>query len=571
MPDPAGAAYHAATNAVVEPARQYVMGSWGSLVLSGLSQEAVSLWLNGVATPIVRAMQLGVGTLTSSHLARRLKAKPAKVDESITGRDGVTIGQEYLRPVREARQLMETMPARDALQRTMPRIDAMVKTDAQMAKVRQARASLLDAGVERYKRVPHPELSERGVSCPLCILASTKVYKTEDLLKIHERCNCDVDVIERQDLVRVGGKLYVGLRTLDIPEEYTRLGPRGGNAETAYYLEQMAKRNWDVVDEAYYALVQEDWHSDIGPMLAAKPRTPRVDEDFYKRANAVTATVEPKAAPRLDVPTLNLGFDPSGEFADQMGRIKRWEPQINLAGFSKREKGPLGMMRDVETRVIDNPDAAKIIGDFVRATADLAAEYPEVAKGVTTLGFREQGIGQAFAATEWQLGEDGHSMLWLDHAAYRSPKTFNKDFAQSVKNGFFFADPDTSPGYYVAAHEWGHVMSNYTGQILDNNKEINLILGKAFIRENPELAKPTIERPRGITPLGAAGRREYHDWLATHMSDYSLMDDGTVNPAEAIAEAFADVTIHGAAASPTSHAIYDELTQAVEQQRLGGF
>ena len=49
------------------------------------------------------------------------------------------------------------------------------------------------------------------------------------------------------------------------------IGPRGGNADTAYYLEQMAKRNWQVVDEAYYTLVQEDWHSDIGPILAHRP------------------------------------------------------------------------------------------------------------------------------------------------------------------------------------------------------------------------------------------------------------------------------------------------------------
>lgn len=271
MPDSESAAYHRATTGVVDTAQRQVTNTWTNLLLTRLSEQAVNMWLDA-ASPVVWAVQNLVGSLTSTFLAHRTDTRPLPViPAEVIGRKGVSIRDEYMRPVRHARQLQaQGMSTRDLITATAPRIDAMVRTDAQMAKVRQARRSLTEAGVTRYRRVPHPELSKSGKSCPLCLLASTKVYKTEDLLPIHERCNCSIDIIEQSDLVRVGGKLYVGLRELDIPEEYTRIGPRGGNADTAHYLAMMAKENYDEVDDAYWAIVQEEWHDEIGPML--KPR-----------------------------------------------------------------------------------------------------------------------------------------------------------------------------------------------------------------------------------------------------------------------------------------------------------
>jgi hypothetical protein len=42
-----------------------------------------------------------------------------------------------------------------------------------------------------YRRIIHPERSETGFSCGLCVVASTRVYRTADLMEIHGGCNCD--------------------------------------------------------------------------------------------------------------------------------------------------------------------------------------------------------------------------------------------------------------------------------------------------------------------------------------------------------------------------------------------
>ncbi len=41
-----------------------------------------------------------------------------------------------------------------------------------------------------WRRVIHPELSESGASCGLCIVASDRWYSRGDLMPIHARCNC---------------------------------------------------------------------------------------------------------------------------------------------------------------------------------------------------------------------------------------------------------------------------------------------------------------------------------------------------------------------------------------------
>lgn len=43
-----------------------------------------------------------------------------------------------------------------------------------------------------YRRVIHPELAESKQSCGLCIAASTRVYKKDELLPLHDHCHCTV-------------------------------------------------------------------------------------------------------------------------------------------------------------------------------------------------------------------------------------------------------------------------------------------------------------------------------------------------------------------------------------------
>jgi hypothetical protein len=86
--------------------------------------------------------------------------------------------------------LADNKPLNVAVQRGQTRLESLVSTDLQMAKVRQAQQSLDKAEAPFYRRVlrgPH--------SCAKCIIASTLRYRKSELLPIHPGCDCDVEPI----------------------------------------------------------------------------------------------------------------------------------------------------------------------------------------------------------------------------------------------------------------------------------------------------------------------------------------------------------------------------------------
>ena len=102
-----------------------------------------------------------------------------------------------------------------ALQSSQAALGRLVRTDLQLAQTRSARDWM--AGEERvvgYRRVLGP-----GKNCALCRSASTRTYRREDLMPIHERCHCSVSPLFGSVAVAsVGTKV----RVVDDPE----LGPR---------------------------------------------------------------------------------------------------------------------------------------------------------------------------------------------------------------------------------------------------------------------------------------------------------------------------------------------------------
>lgn len=101
---------------------------------------------------------------------------------------------------------IEALIERYALQKAGERAERMVGQDISGASrniYSIAIDSIPDNAVIGYRRVVHPELSKNGVSCGLCIVASTMEYRKSDLLPIHSGCNCEVCEIYSKD-----GKLY---------------------------------------------------------------------------------------------------------------------------------------------------------------------------------------------------------------------------------------------------------------------------------------------------------------------------------------------------------------------------
>ena len=110
--------------------------------------------------------------------------------------------QELRDQARLAEEEKRELLAQRAQQDMEERMERMVNDDIAMAKRDAHRDALANtpARVTGYRRVVHPELAETGVSCGLCIVASTRIYKKSDLMPIHNLCNCEpVEIVDGLD------------------------------------------------------------------------------------------------------------------------------------------------------------------------------------------------------------------------------------------------------------------------------------------------------------------------------------------------------------------------------------
>lgn len=144
------------------------------------------------------------------------------------------------------------------LDAALERASQVVNLDAQLAVQHQSRATLQvahEAGlVTGWRRVVHPEESQSGTSCGLCIAASQRVYHVDHLMPLHHDCHCQV--------IPVTATADVGPQ-LDA-EAFARLyGDAGGTAR-------------DLLKKTRYTVTE---HGELGPLLVAdgaKQRTPGV-------------------------------------------------------------------------------------------------------------------------------------------------------------------------------------------------------------------------------------------------------------------------------------------------------
>lgn len=99
----------------------------------------------------------------------------------------------WMRPAETFRYQVSTgLRENEALVKSLERIETMAHTDISLAKRAEIDAIYqASPKVHGYRRVIHPELSEDGTSCGLCVVASNRVYKSGQLLPIHDKCNCE--------------------------------------------------------------------------------------------------------------------------------------------------------------------------------------------------------------------------------------------------------------------------------------------------------------------------------------------------------------------------------------------
>lgn len=185
--------YQAAVDQTRRQIIAYAAAMWAT---ASLRDEMVERLVE-VFAPAVVAAQFTVANLTSVYLASVTGTEPLPVQDIVTLGRGVPNDEVYARPVIQSRALVAQgkTPA-EAFEAGGRRLESIATADVQMAKVRQANASLRDTDVEFYRRVP-----TGNETCAMCLIASTRSYRKRDLMPIHPGCDCNVDVIpEGMDL-----------------------------------------------------------------------------------------------------------------------------------------------------------------------------------------------------------------------------------------------------------------------------------------------------------------------------------------------------------------------------------
>jgi hypothetical protein len=166
------------------------------------------------AVPITAAAQRASVSVTSAFLTRRVGTTSASVpvdDVLAKVRNGVSADEVYRRPfVTVWTGLKNGNRYEDAVHAGLDRAVSSAEMDVQLA----MRQTLVDVGqthtlILGYQRVPDAD------ACAFCRLVAGQRYHVDQLMPVHNRCGCGVDVItpeNRDDFT--GRKKYDQARTV---------------------------------------------------------------------------------------------------------------------------------------------------------------------------------------------------------------------------------------------------------------------------------------------------------------------------------------------------------------------
>jgi hypothetical protein len=137
---------------------------------------------------------------TGGFTARDVPSAPdfgASDDGFDAGRGWVDPQAVYGRPADTWRyQVVERQASPDqALKLAIQRAERIAEMDIALAVREQSRQVLIKSKATGYRRVLHPEKSEDGFSCGLCVVAADRIYKVRELLPLHDGCNCTISPI----------------------------------------------------------------------------------------------------------------------------------------------------------------------------------------------------------------------------------------------------------------------------------------------------------------------------------------------------------------------------------------
>lgn len=205
--------------------------------------------------PLIEAGQLEIASLSVAHIQAYAEAYELTADAlgagKVAGYRGPTTQAVYQRigPAMYA-ELANGVPLATALATVRERLDKMIQTDMQAAKVR-GYANGLSAypAIKRYRRVLNG-----SENCMLCVLASTRAYYRDDLLPIHPGCDCGVEPLPPNETGYV-----LDARTVERVHEVT--------ANAGYDIGENRSGFVRDGDVDYTKIMAVHEHGETGPML----------------------------------------------------------------------------------------------------------------------------------------------------------------------------------------------------------------------------------------------------------------------------------------------------------------
>jgi hypothetical protein len=181
-----------------------LLGFWGDFdgwyddnLVAG--QAARSADLVAAATAQARRLARSYTQAVLTDLDAWPTKPPAQVD--FYPRSGVSALEVYSRPAKQfvyARSQGATIE--EARKVANDRLGSLATQDVKLGTRDEQRRIYMSAPkVIGYRRIIHPELSETG-TCGLCVVASSRIYHSADLMPLHgPSCNCDTMPITADD------------------------------------------------------------------------------------------------------------------------------------------------------------------------------------------------------------------------------------------------------------------------------------------------------------------------------------------------------------------------------------
>lgn len=251
-----------ATAKVTTRAQQSIAPLWATF--AGWYAATQTARLAQQSLDVVQPAREAVGAIATGYMGEVLAAlgAPRRASAKLQlppARQGADMVKVYSRPAAEYRDVFSmTGDQEAAVQAAVARFRRLVEDDIMLAQRDGEHETMVQAGIERYRRIIHPELSESRTTCGLCIAASQRIYRIQELRPVHGHCNCS------------SAPLAAGYD----PQEANEVDLK------AVYAAAGDSTNKDQLKRTRFAVNE---HGELGPVLTVKGQKFRGRDDLAQR------------------------------------------------------------------------------------------------------------------------------------------------------------------------------------------------------------------------------------------------------------------------------------------------